>query len=250
MALSLSTWFFLGTLGFTLAAPLGPVNMQMIKLVLSDARGWLWGFLTGIGAMTGDFLISMTVLFVGAEYLAFLISIKWVSVLLFLANAAILGYIGFGAIRSKVDTAFLDPSQNGTNAIDEGVEPQSTNRLQFTLKQYIFGFVIVTTSPWSYLWWASFGPVILGSDIILETFFDRFVVTMMFLTGIFAWVLLLNGALMISHKFASQRTLNLITKASASLILVFAISIFIDAVWLVVYDEPLQLISRFFELFS
>lgn len=70
MAFNFSDFLFLAVLGFTLALPLGPVNMEMIKQGVAKKRGWILGILTGIGAMTGDFIVSMSVLFVGSEVLS------------------------------------------------------------------------------------------------------------------------------------------------------------------------------------
>jgi threonine/homoserine/homoserine lactone efflux protein len=240
---SFGLFLFLATLGFSLAAPLGPVNMQMIKHVLKSKNGWILGVFTGLGAMTGDFIISMTVLFIGAEFLVFLLDIKIISVLLFLANSLILGYLGMKALRSEVSTDFLEETND-----KQTEELQKLN--QNPVKEFGIGFVIVTTSPWSYLWWATFGPVILGSNIQLSTLLDRFIVTMMFLTGILLWIIVLNGSLIISHSFASKSTLHRITQGSALLILIFAIIIFLDAIWIIFTDNPLRLLNKFFDLFS
>lgn len=239
MAFTVSNLLFLASLGFSLALPLGPVNMKMIKQGIAKRKGWIFGMITGIGAMTGDFIVSMSVLFVGSEVLSSVLEDKIIASGLFFGNAALLGYIGLSALKTKTDSnQFLDED------IDKG---------QITFKQigkqYGLGFVIVVTSPWSYLWWASFGPVILGSDIPIETFSDRFFVTLMFLLGIFVWVLLINISLLISQEVASDRMLNNITKVSAGVILLFALRIFIDGMWILFNGEPLGLINKLFEIF-
>ena len=60
---------FLMILGFSLAAPLGPVNMEMIKQVLRSKFGYILGIFTGLGALTGDFLVASFVLFLSIEFL-------------------------------------------------------------------------------------------------------------------------------------------------------------------------------------
>ena len=214
MVYDIATVVLIMFMGFTLAAPMGPVNAEMIKRTLSSTSGWKFGAITGIGAMSGDFIIAMTVLFVGGVLLSALLDILIVKLLLFLTNAFILGFIGVSALRSKlVDDHLLD-------------EEKKSHGLP---KQFMYGLLIVMTSPWSYLWWISFGPVILESGIPLLTTFDRLQVTVIFLTGIFAWVVLFNLALKVSHSFASPKVLNWITKGSAILILLFAIKILGDA---------------------
>lgn len=242
MAINFSDFLFLAILGFTLALPLGPVNMEMIKQGVASKRGWILGVLTGIGAMTGDFIVSMSVLFVGSEVLSSILEVTAIAALLFFSNATLLGYIGYRAIKSSVDSSNIDENDQ-ENPASKSITFSAVTR------QYSLGFVIVVTSPWSYLWWASFGPVILESDIAISTFADRFFVTLMFLVGIFVWVLIINIAILISHEFASDDMLNNITKVSAVVILLFAASILIDAIAILIYDEPLGLINRLFEVF-
>lgn len=153
-----------------------------------------------------------------------------------------LGYIGYNGLKSSVDSL---------NVTEDEQENPTLGSITFSAvaKQYGLGFVLVVTSPWSYLWWASFGPVILESDIAIGTFIDRFFVTLMFLVGIFVWVLIINISILISHEFASDEMLNNITKISAMVILLFAASILVDAIAILIYDEPLGLINRLFEIF-
>ncbi len=218
---------FFATLGFSLAAPLGPVNMEMIKVGTSRRFGWIFGIITGLGASTADFLIATIVLFIGAEFFSGLLTIRIFFVILLFLNAGILGYIGIGALRSK--------SEFGSDEIVEGSS---------VLRQFVFGFVLVITSPWSYLWWVSFGPTIISTELPLSTFWDRGVVTMLFILGIWLWVFLLNFMLLVSEKLASEKTLRWITVGSASLILIFAFSIALDAIWVLFTGTPLQLIQR------
>ncbi|MFX0212380.1 MAG: hypothetical protein ACFFDT_40780, partial [Candidatus Hodarchaeota archaeon] len=69
----LELWVFVGFLGFTLAAPLGPINAEVIKQALnksvSEKLAWGSAILTGIGAMTGDFVVAFSALTVGGEIL-------------------------------------------------------------------------------------------------------------------------------------------------------------------------------------
>ena len=204
--MDIQTILTLSFLGFTLAAPLGPVNAEMIKKALASKDGWILGAITGIGALTGDLLIAMTVLFIGAEFLASYLAIISVKVILLSANVFILGYIGYKSLRSE---------------ITEVKAEESVQRTHF--RQYSVGFVIVVTSPWSYAWWASFGPLMLATGIPLGTFVDRLIATAFFLLGIIIWIALFNTALRVSHEFASPKVLRIITSVSALVIIGFAI---------------------------
>ncbi len=206
----------LSVLGFSLAAPLGPVNMEIIKQAFQKSKGFILGLMTGIGAMSADFVIAMTVLFIGSEVLASLIANDWIRFSLFLLNAGILSFIGISAFRS---------SPTALEGMEGTLEKGSS-----VVRQYALGFFLVSTSPWSYLWWMSFGPVVLSLDIPLATFGDRAIAALLFLSGIFAWVFLFSLLLATSNRFASERFIRLVTKGSALLILLFAIRVLIDAI--------------------
>lgn len=216
----------LAGLGFSLAAPLGPVNAEMIKNSFSSKSGWKYGVTTGIGAMTGDLVVAMSALFVGAEILASYLEITWVIVSLLSANVVILGYIGIKSLKIEINNSeeTTDPTQP--------VETDAIKYQQSFFKQYRLGFVLVLTSPWSYGWWASFGPVMLSSGIILDTFGNRLEATIFFLSGIFLWVVLFNGLLKISHQFASPKFLKRVTQGSALILLLFALKIVLDIICL------------------
>jgi len=227
---------FLMGLGFSLAAPLGPVNMEIIKRSLQSKSGFFLGVITGIGAMTGDFLIASTVLFVGDEYLRSIVEITWVYMLLLGLNIFILSYIGISALRSPTPTIDEPEVLTKTSSIANEAEPSPSESPSRSLelptggliRQYFTGFVIVVTSPWSYFWWLGFGSYILNSGLPLGTLFQRLIVTIFFLSGIFIWVISFSSLLGISQRFASPRILTIITRTSALIILGFAVKILYD----------------------
>ncbi len=215
-------------LGFSLAAPLGPINMEMIKQALSRNKGWILSIMIGVGAMTGDFIIAFTSMTLGEEFLKNIIGNSLIKLFLFLFNSLILSYIGISGLKTKI-------SENDSEIkITKKDIESNTRQDQFLMKlipaQYGKGFLIVVTSPWSYLWWLSFGSYLLSSGIELKTVSQRILATILFLTGIFTWVILFSGTLGISQKAASPKVLNIITKTSAGIILLFAIKIAYDAI--------------------
>lgn len=214
MGLSFPEILILLSLGFSLAVPLGPVTMEMIKQTLSQKIGWIYGIITGLGAISGDFFISMTILFVGNRQLENLLDNTIIYVVLVLFNIFILLYIGTSALKIKVE---INPSDYHFNQSN-----WTRNNIRKSLKQYFTGLVIVLSSPWSYFWWISFGPIILKSGIPLVSFYQRFVVTLVFISGIFLWILILCGGVAISRKFAQPKTLERLTIGSGYIILVFA----------------------------
>ena len=133
MAYDIGTVVLIMFMGFTLAAPMGPVNAEMIKRALSSTSGWKLGAITGIGAMTGDFVIAMTVLYVGGVRLSEFLDVDLIKLLLFLVNALILGFIGISALRTipknlshLVDAPGSKGHQFFHGQFRGGVEPVST----------------------------------------------------------------------------------------------------------------------------
>ncbi|OLS24179.1 MAG: hypothetical protein HeimC3_20780 [Candidatus Heimdallarchaeota archaeon LC_3] len=227
----LEIWLILAILGFSLAAPLGPVNIAMMKSALNTnfskfiSRLSL-SLITGFGAMTGDFIIAFSALTLGGAVIETWFLNPGMKTLLFSLNVFILVYIAYGSL--KTSSKKISKSLSEENLI-------SDNGNDFTKKlgkQYGTGFVLVVTSPWSYLWWASFGTVILFGDfqIITVDIIGRIGIVFLFLSGIFTWVLIYSVTLSLIGKIPKPGVLNAIIKGSAGLLLVFALIIGIDAV--------------------
>ncbi|MFX0209059.1 MAG: LysE family transporter [Candidatus Hodarchaeota archaeon] len=206
------------SLGITLAVPIGPINLEMLKQTLAQRKGWFLGIITGIGAMSGDFIIAMTAMSLGSAFLEDLIENSSVKFILVLLNVLILSIMAWGAWKTEI-TEELISNERDIHKIK-----------QMTLvRQYSKGFALVLTSPWSYLWWASFGSYLLSRGFDLSSIPARLTATTFFLTGIFTWVLLYCFSLGWSRKLANVKTLNLITKTSAVAIFLIMIKILVDA---------------------
>ena len=104
-------------LGFSIAAPIGPVNVAMIQRGLS--QGFAGAFLLGLGSTLAD-LIYILLAYAGADPLS---RFAWARILLFAAGAVVLGWLGWGALRA----AFVAPSaapvekKEGRSAFVSGV---------------------------------------------------------------------------------------------------------------------------------
>ncbi|MFW9995838.1 MAG: LysE family transporter [Candidatus Odinarchaeota archaeon] len=237
-------WISIATLSITLTAPLGPVNVEMIRNSMSKVKNPKIAFFSttfiGIGAMLGDFIIALSALTLGGELLTDVFSDPLIKLLLFLISIIILVYLG-------LITLFKEPVQiNSTfnqlmSASTEISKPELRYIVKDFARRYITGFLLVVASPWSYLWWVSAGTIILFSDFNVPDFFSRFVLILMFLSGIFIWVLIFSAALVILGRIPNPKFFNWITKGSAFVLLFFAGIIAIDA-WKILPE----LISLFF----
>jgi threonine/homoserine/homoserine lactone efflux protein len=210
-------WIFIAFLGFTLAAPLGPINAEVIKQALdktiSERLAWGSAILTGIGAMTGDFVVAFSALTVGGEILIHIFSNAVIKFLLFSVNIVILGFLGISALLSKPV-----PLENET--INQNSSTQ-TNTLRL-VKQYITGFSLVVTSPWSYLWWASMGTLILFSDFNVPDPLFRLGIILMFLTGVLVWQVFFTTLLAVIGRIPNPKLFVWVQRGTAIILFGFA----------------------------
>ena len=225
-----SFWLFLFLLGLSLAVPLGPVNIEIIKQAVfeRDHRlGFFLAFFTGLGAMSGDFTIAFSVLTLGSAILTGIINNYAVRTLLFGFNVLLLGYLGISTFRKSFDTTDslveIDPvlEQETVQNIIQSTVPKK-NLFSRVRTRIITGFAIVVSSPWSYLWWASFGSYIIFGDFNSFNLFFRLVIILCFLSGVFTWIISFSSLLTLSKRFANDKFLNIITKISSVILLIYA----------------------------
>ncbi len=233
------TWITIAILGITLAAPLGPVNVEMIKQALNKSinykLAWLAAILTGIGATSGDLIIATTALAVGGEILKDIFSFPLLKLCLFLINIVILGYLGFSALIKPSETHINLP----TDSKDTDIHPNTSANKYFFLKRYATGLSLVLSSPWSYLWWVSAGSIILFSDFNVPDFFSRIAIVVMFLSGILLWVIFFCTLLAFIGKSPNPRYFLWITRGTAIILLLFAGIIVKSA-----FDTLLELVNQ------
>ncbi|MFX0173975.1 MAG: hypothetical protein ACFE9L_18980, partial [Candidatus Hodarchaeota archaeon] len=153
MANFIEIWLVVAFLGFSLAVPLGTVNAEIIKQILSKSSSerlaWFAAVLTGLGAMLGDFIVAFTFLSIGGEILIDYLSNPYIKFTLFSFNILILGFLGVSALLSKPQS--LEELEIETNSANNAVEKY----FRKLIRQLLIGFSLVVTSPWSYGFWAS-----------------------------------------------------------------------------------------------
>jgi L-lysine exporter family protein LysE/ArgO len=117
-------------LGLSIAAPIGPVNVAMIQRGLS--QGFAGAFLLGLGSTVAD-LLYILLAYAGADPLSHL---AWARILLFSAGALVMGWLGYGALKS----AFAG------DAAGEAGTPERRSA-------FVSGFLITIVNPMTIAFW-------------------------------------------------------------------------------------------------
>ncbi|MCP3031051.1 LysE family translocator [Halobacillus sp. A1] len=143
-------------LGLSIAAPLGPINIEIIRRGIYQG---LWpSLLVGAGGMTAD-LALMYLMYQGlSEYM----TLTWVQLSLLIFGSLVLTYTGIQSFLSKEETL--------TEARFEGDHRQTS-----LIRPYLTGLSIAAFNPMNILFWLGvYGSVLSDSfhgDDLVKAFY-------------------------------------------------------------------------------
>ncbi len=170
-------------LGISLAAPVGPINLEMIKRGI--ASGFFASWLVGLGGMSADILFLLVILIGMAPYL----QIAWVELCMYGIGGTLLLYLGITTTyRSFSKIRILEIGQ-----------PISRN-------SFFVGFGIAAFNPINFVFW--FG--VFGSSIQSlseSSWFIAIVGCVSLLLGIFLWNLNIAFTVHFARAFIKERIL-------------------------------------------
>lgn len=186
-------------LGFSIAAPVGPIGILCIRRTLTD--GWLTGFLSGLGAATADMLYGGIAAFGLTAVVNLLVGLEnWLR----LAGGLFLLYLGLRAFLSKPPAASTSPRGIGR------------------LNAYATTFFLTLTNPMTILFFTGMLSALLPTSGEITPTSPLNMVLGVFL-GSAAWWLFLSGlASLVREKFTSA-WLGWINRASGLAITAFAL---------------------------
>lgn len=175
-------------LGISLAAPIGPVAVEVIKRGLK--RGFMAAFVVGLGSALGDFA-CLLITYIG---LAKFVSIPTVKMSIWLLGALLLLFLGGQTIIEAVKKDILDKdssSREGKNA-------------------FLLGFSLAMANPISIVWWLGvFGAVLGESEESIS--FMSFLGNTTIIVGVVLWFLVLSLFLGFGKKFVNKNRLKFIS---------------------------------------
>jgi threonine/homoserine/homoserine lactone efflux protein len=176
-------------LGLTLAAPVGPVNLEIIKRGLNS--GFKQAFLTGAGAMSAD-TTYLTLIFFG---LTSFLNMTLMKIVLGIIGSLILIYLG--VISAK---EFFNKSAGA-----------KTKPKPLFKSAFITGYVLAISSPMTIVWWTGVFGALLSSQTSMANNLFAFLSCFSILLGCFVWVFFLAVALHWGKKFVNTKFLKSIS---------------------------------------
>ncbi len=197
-----------GTVGVLLAAPIGPINIEIVRRGICD--GFQAGWLMGLGALSADTIYAMVIVLGFARFA----EDERIRIVLFLLGAVMMAYIGLSSIRNALGAA----GASMTSA------PLRRGR------SYITGFMMAAFNPFGIVYWLTVGAG-LAADAV-----NRFgegaapVLVIGVTTGILLWVTTLSVIAQISRRFVTGRAMQWITGLSGAFLLGYGVWFLVSGV--------------------
>ncbi len=188
-------------LGLTLAAPIGPVNLEIIKRGLHS--GFKQAFLTGFGAMCADTTYLILIFFGLTSFLNFV----FMKIFLGIAGSLILIYLG--VMSSIVVFRKADATEN------------KPHRLFKT--SFVTGYVLAISSPMTIVWWTGVFGALLAAQTQTQTNISAFFSCLSILLGCFLWVFFLAVALHWGKKIINEKMTKWISLFAGLFLILFGI---------------------------
>ncbi|WP_449619860.1 LysE family transporter [Robertmurraya sp. Marseille-Q9965] len=189
--MSISLLFGYIVLGFTLAAPIGPVNSA--RLDKGIKHGFWHAWLVGIGSMLADG-IFMLMVYLGMVHF---LEIPIVQVFLWLFGGFVLIYSGIESIIGAGSIALTD--SRGKDSL---------------FKCFITGFVMSITSPLSILFWLGIYGSVLAKTAQVNGPESLLIYSSMIFLGLIVWDILIASLSTGFRKFLNKQSLTVISVLS------------------------------------
>ncbi|MCM3594541.1 LysE family translocator [Metabacillus idriensis] len=199
-------------LGISLAAPIGPIKLEMIK------RGIMGGFwpamLVGIGAITVDMMLMFGI---------------------FLGLVTFLESTLFSAILSAVGSYFLAKLGIGSILRSLSAEKiiESDDEKKSGAGSYWTGFFIALGNPFIFIFWLGVYGSALTSLGPHHTFLYLLIYSLLIIAGVTLWNLNIALTIHFIRDYIKDRMLKAITFIAGVILLGFSIKLFIQMVGII-----------------
>jgi threonine/homoserine/homoserine lactone efflux protein len=187
-------------IGFSIAAPVGPIGVLCIRRTLAD--GQMAGLVSGLGAATADALYGCVAAFGLTFISSFLIGQKlWLS----LVGGLFLCYLGIRTLLSK-------PAEEAAKAEGAGL-----------LGSYLSTFLLTLTNPMTILSFVAIFAA-LGFGTASESYSSALILVLGVFCGSALWWLILSGGVGLFRKRFDSKGLLWVNRISGAVITLFGIT--------------------------
>jgi len=194
------------SIGVALAAPIGPINIEIIKRGIQG--GYRHGWLVGLGALSADTVYAGLIV----SGLTPVADSPTLRVPLFLAGAIMLCYVGYRSIRTSL---------NGDSVDDTG---SVAGR-----RSYVTGLLMAVFNPMGIVYWLSVGAALVAEAVDRVGTAGSPVLVGGVFCGIFLWVTFLSWLAQVSRRFVTGNGMRWITGIGGVALIGFGIWFFYQA---------------------
>jgi len=180
--------------GFSLAAPPGPMNALIANRSLISFRN---GFLTGLGAMTADFIFMILTLF------AYDLLKNFPLIPIYLIGSVYMFYLAISILKTRRETNDVSKKVSGGNS-------------------FITSLALGMTNPYQILWWLTAGLsfiAIFGIMAVIGLF-----------SAIAVWITIFPLSIRMGYSFRQKLTILLIKGFSFVVLIIFSIIILLEGI--------------------
>lgn len=200
-------------LGLSLAAPIGPINIEIIRRGLKNRKE---AVLTSFGAILAE-ITRLFLVFIGLHHFLD----NWMAkFILWVFGFAVLAYLGLSTIRGYFNNnkpCFSEKSFRGNSVLA--------------------GYLLTISNPLGIVFWVGiYGSVLASSS--LSNKLAGLTMGFWILTGITIWLIILNTLIHFGKKFINQKVFRYISLAGGLILLFFALKFVYQASLLLVQLMP------------
>jgi L-lysine exporter family protein LysE/ArgO len=185
--------------GVALAAPIGPINIEIIRRGLSG--GFVNGWLVGLGALAADTILCALVV----SGVAPVADDARFRAPFYAAGAIVLIYLGVMGLRAVL-----------TKGAADGPPPSGK-------RSFATGFLMAVSNPMGIVYWLSIGSALIASSIASDGAGAGPILIVGVFAGIAAWVTVLSGLTQAGRRFVSARVMLTISAIGAAILLAFGL---------------------------
>jgi L-lysine exporter family protein LysE/ArgO len=195
------------TVGVALAAPIGPINIEIIRRGIRD--GFLHGWMVGLGALSADTVYAMVIV----SGLASFAGDERIRLVLYLAGGLMLSWVGWSSLRTAL----------------RGLEGSAGDRPKPRGRSYLTGLLMAAFNPMGIMYWLTVGAGLAADAVRRVGQSGAPILVIGVVIGIFLWVSSLSVIAQVSRRFVTGPGMRWVTGVSGAIIIGFGAFFFVQA---------------------